>query len=337
MRAVAPASAISKQEEILRLRIAGLGAGVVIAVVVGFALVSFASAHAKVTEVEWDNETNPTKVTATAVENIANVAGTFSLKVYNSDNVEVDKGDTTIDPTNAMKMSVSVNANLPTGIYRVDWATVSADDGDAANDSLQLGLREAIPTPTPSPLHAASVTVTLSALNGSGVSGTATLTPTDDGGTDVAMHLTGLQPGTTHIEHVHMGATCSSDASQLGDHLVDLEDLTVDSSGVGTSDTDADIDFLTIADGTNKIVVHAGPDASTDANKVPIACGAIPSALTATAAPTGGATPTHTASGLPSTGGPTADSGSSWVMLILAGAVLLTVGGVGFTFARRMR
>ncbi len=305
----------------LTLRIAGFSGGVIVAILAALAAVTIVSAHAKVTEVAWDNPTNPTKVTATAVEEIADTAGTYSLKVYNSDNVEVDKGDTTIDPTDATMMSVSVNANLPNGVYRVDWATVSAGDGDAANDSLQLGLGVALTTPSPTPAHKASVTATLTALNSSGVSGTAVLTPTDDGGTEVVVNLTGLAPNTTHIEHVHVGATCASQASQLGDHLVDLDDITADASGNGTSDTDADVAFVTIADGTNKIAVHAGPDASTDANKVPIACGAIPSALTAAT--------------VPSTGGAPAAESSSWLLLVVSGFAISATGFAGLVLSRR--
>jgi methionine-rich copper-binding protein CopC len=315
----------------MRLRLASLGGGAVAAVVLILAIVSGASAHAKVTVVEWDNTTNPTKVTATAVEEIAATPGTFSLKVFNSSDVEVDHGDTTIDPNDATKMSVSVNANLPVGIYRVDWATVSAEDGDAANDSLDLPLGVTItPSPTPPP-HKSSVTVTLSALNGSGVSGTATVSEADDGDTQIAVSLTGLQAGTTHIEHVHMGATCSANAADLGDHLVDLSDLTVDSTGHGTSDTDADIAYLDVANGANKLVVHAGPDASTDANKVPIACGTIPTALTTAASPT------HTPAGVPSTGGQPGDSSTPWLVLLLAGALLSALGGAGLMLARRKR
>jgi methionine-rich copper-binding protein CopC/Cu/Zn superoxide dismutase len=315
----------------MRWKIAGVGGAAVAAVLVTLALATLASAHAKVTQVEWDNTTNPTKVTATAVEEIANVAGTYSLKVYNSNNVEVDKGDTTIDPNDATKMSVSVNANLPVGIYRVDWATVSADDGDAASDSLDLPLGVTItPSPTPPP-HNHSVTVTLSALNGSGVSGTATVTEADDGDTQVTVTLSGLQPGTTHMEHVHMGATCSSQASELGMHLFDLDDITADTSGNATSESEGDVAFLDAADGTHKIVVHAGPDASTDANKVPISCGTIPSALIASASPT------HTPASVPSTGGAPAGSSAPWLMIVLAGAFLVALSGVSLTMARQKR
>jgi methionine-rich copper-binding protein CopC/Cu/Zn superoxide dismutase len=306
-----------------------LAGGALAATVIALAAVSLASAHAKVTEVEWDNATNPTKVTATAIEDISSATGTYSLKVYNSSNVQVDKGDTTIDPNDATKMSVSVNAGLPNGVYRVDWATVSAGDGDGASGSLDLPLGVTItPSPTPPP-HKSSVTVTFSALNGSGVSGTATVSEADDGDTGVTVQLSGLPPGTTHIEHVHIGAACSSQASELGMHLFDLDDITADASGNATSTSEGDVAFLDVANGNNKIVVHTGPDASTDANKVPIACGTIPSALTTAASPT--------PRSVPSTGGPPADARTPWMMLILVGAFLVTVGGVGLTLARLKR
>jgi hypothetical protein len=48
------------------IKLGYLAGGALAATVIALAAVSLASAHAKVTEVEWDTTTNPTKVTATA-------------------------------------------------------------------------------------------------------------------------------------------------------------------------------------------------------------------------------------------------------------------------------
>jgi hypothetical protein len=77
-------------------------------------------------------------VKATAVEEIADIPGTYSLKVYDASDVEVDLGDTTIDGLDPTMMSASVTPGLAPGLYRVDWATVSADDGDEDSGSLEL-------------------------------------------------------------------------------------------------------------------------------------------------------------------------------------------------------
>lgn len=121
-------------------------------VAIGAALlgVSMALAHAAVTDVAWDNPTNPTQVIGNAQEDIQRVTGTYYLKVYNSANQEVDTGNFTVVDANRKQMTVSVQPNLPAGTYRVDWATVSDDDGDPDSGSLTLELAaQATPTPVP--------------------------------------------------------------------------------------------------------------------------------------------------------------------------------------------
>lgn len=163
-----------------------------------------------------------------------------------------------------------------------------------------------------------SVTATLTSLNGSGATGTATIKATGTG-TEITVQLAGLQPGSSHMVHVHEGPTCSSDASQLGMHTVDLTNVVADASGNGSSVTTSDKTFAQLADGAHKVVAHTGATGATDADKVPIACGAIPSS---------------TAS-LPLTGGaPTAGGGNSaW---ILVGAALAMLGVLFLVTGRRV-
>jgi methionine-rich copper-binding protein CopC len=114
------------------------------------ALTGVVSAHAVITDVEWDNPASPHKVIATSGEDeISSDPGSFYLKVYDVHGTEVDLGDAAVSESNPLQMSVSVPTNLAPGSYRVDWMTTSADDGDEANDSLTLLLPQiAAATPT---------------------------------------------------------------------------------------------------------------------------------------------------------------------------------------------
>jgi methionine-rich copper-binding protein CopC len=118
-----------------------------VAIVAALLGASMALAHAEITEVSWDNPANPTRVIGNAEEDIRSVTRTYYLKVFNSANQEVDTGNFAVADANRKQMTVSVQANLPAGTYRVDWATVSDDDGDADSGSLALELAaQATPT-----------------------------------------------------------------------------------------------------------------------------------------------------------------------------------------------
>jgi methionine-rich copper-binding protein CopC len=122
------------------VRFSYLTVGILAATILALLVVGMASAHAKVNAIAWDNPASPTKLNATAVEHISNTPGTYYLRVYNASNVQVDLGDTTINPADSTKMSVSVNAALPSGFYRVDWGTLSADDGHSDSGTLYISL-----------------------------------------------------------------------------------------------------------------------------------------------------------------------------------------------------
>lgn len=125
--------------------------GLLIATIATFGLVTMVSAHARVTYVRWDDETRPARVLATTQEHVANIPGTYWLRVYDPSNRQVDRGDTTIDPDDSTRMSVSVNEDLASGTYRVDWQTVSLEDGHESSGSLDLYLAGQSSTPTTSP------------------------------------------------------------------------------------------------------------------------------------------------------------------------------------------
>lgn len=104
------------------------------------------------------------------------------------------------------------------------------------------------------------VTVDLSEVDGSGVSGTATLTE-EDGQTMVDISLDGTPEGGVHPVHIHAG-TCDD----LGDVVFPLEDV---EEGMSSSTVDASIDDIMAAQ--HSINVHL----SADEISVYVACGEI--------------------------------------------------------------
>lgn len=74
------------------------------------------------------------------------------------------------------------------------------------------------------------VTVRLDPLKGSNASGTATLTPTDDGNLKISVHNTGMVPGMPHAQHLHGDTsgkhfTCPGDgADKDGDGFISVEE-----------------------------------------------------------------------------------------------------------------
>ena len=108
---------------------------------------------------------------------------------------------------------------------------------------------------------AGELTLELVAQNGSRQEGTATLTPTDDGGTTVAVELSN-PPDVPQPSHIH-GGTCDD----IGDVVVPLESLVA-----GRSETDVDMSIEELRNGP--LIVHAHKsEAEFD---VSVACSAIP-------------------------------------------------------------
>jgi methionine-rich copper-binding protein CopC len=138
-------------------------------------------------------------------------------------------------------------------------------------------MHEQAPVTAPAILLEGSVAVVMAPLNNSGVTGTAVARSLDGGNrSEITVVLSGLEPNTSHMTHVHVGTACVADAAQLGAHLVDLTNVQADASGRGTAITVADVPFATVANGQNKVVSHMGAAPTTDADKMPIACGAVP-------------------------------------------------------------
>ncbi|MGE3797210.1 MAG: hypothetical protein AB7G88_05145 [Thermomicrobiales bacterium] len=159
------------------------------------------------------------------------------------------------------------------------------------------------------------IIVPINELNGSGVSGDATLTDNGDGTTTIDVLVDGSTGG--HPIHLHSG-TCA----ELGDVVVALEDVDED----GASITTVDLPLSTIQDpevGPHSINIHL----SADEIATYVACGDIP---TTEVAATGGETMTTTeTTTTPATGvGSTIESTSSTLALMgmVAAALVFAVG-----------
>ncbi len=92
--------------------------------------------------------------------------GQNALEVYGPDDHRVDLDDAAIDDDDRKLMTVSLQSDLPDGVYTVRWRTLSADDGDEADGEFQFTIQadepaeETSPTtvpttaPTPAPVTA---------------------------------------------------------------------------------------------------------------------------------------------------------------------------------------
>lgn len=187
----------------------------------------------------------------------------------------------------------------------------------------------------------ASFLVLGSTAHADGVTGTATITKTDDGYSHVVVEVTGLEPNTEHMNHIHVGPSCENP----GDHLVSLENLVADAQGNATATTEARADdagqpvtFDSVTNGSRILVIHAGPDGSTEANKQHLACGVISAS--------NGADEVQVAiepetGGMPSTGSGPTSAGDNTTLAIAVASVLATAGltsaSVALALAKRSR
>jgi CHRD domain len=128
---------------------------------------------------------------------------------------------------------------------------VAACGGGAATNA-------ASPTPT--------IPFTMVAQNGSGVSGTGTIVK-GTGSFIVTIKLTGLEPNSSHISHVHNGA-----CAKAGGIAYPLSQVVADSSGAAVAQSTVPVDYSVPAGGWY-VNVHHGPDLSVPANGPSISCG----------------------------------------------------------------
>jgi methionine-rich copper-binding protein CopC len=102
-----------------------LAAGV--AVVATLLVAGVAIAHAPITYIQWDDDSNPMNVIAsTNNREMEAEPGSFYLRVYNASGSRVDTGSAVISP-DRLTIVAPLQPNLPPGTYRVDWLTTSTD------------------------------------------------------------------------------------------------------------------------------------------------------------------------------------------------------------------
>jgi len=73
------------------------------------------------------------------------------LEVYGPNDQRADQDDAAIDDDDRKLMSVSLQSDLPNGVYTVRWRTLSADDGDEAEGEFQFTIQAEEPAAEPSP------------------------------------------------------------------------------------------------------------------------------------------------------------------------------------------
>lgn len=112
------------------------------------ALGSVAFAHAEIVEctpkMNGVVETAPEKLYCEASQ--AMEATGSSLRVFDANGAQVDKGDSAVDLNDPERTLISVSldtAKMSDGVYTVKWTTVSADDGDQASGEFKFTVGKA--------------------------------------------------------------------------------------------------------------------------------------------------------------------------------------------------
>ncbi|HET7321383.1 MAG TPA: hypothetical protein VFI96_02735 [Longimicrobiaceae bacterium] len=147
-------------------------------------------------------------------------------------------------------------------------ADVPANTVADTTDTTPPTTANAMPTaPDTSTTMTAATAVTLDAVGGSGVTGTAQVSPADSK-TQVMVMLNGLEPGSAHAGHFHDG-TCASP----GKAVIALPDITAAEDGTGMATVAVDLPADSLMDGEHIIAYHQ----TTGADHGPtIVCGAVP-------------------------------------------------------------
>lgn len=177
----------------------------------------------------------------------------------------------------------------------------------------------------------APVTLTMKAVSGSKVTGTAIVTQAGNGIT-VSVKLSGFDPNTSHDGHIHTG-TCE----QQGGVVFPLTTIKADAQGAGSADTTvANASFATVSDGKHYVQYHTAsnpPGQQVSCANIPAATAGQGGGTTATPAAQGGTTATPAA---PAAGFGGSSQSDSFPMGLLAGLLVSLVGaGVGYRFVRQ--
>jgi len=113
----------------------------------------------------------PTTVTVFTAENINPDPKKSNLFVYGPGGDLISQGNAKVPLSNPREMSITIkpDASNSSGIYVVQWITVSLEDGDPAQGAFVFTVKSAVaPTPTPA---TSGTTPPPSTTSGSGTSG----------------------------------------------------------------------------------------------------------------------------------------------------------------------
>lgn len=148
--------------------------------------------------------------------------------------------------------------------HQVDTTATAVPAGTEGTAGMR-GTETGTPGATPS---GPQIAVALAPTAESGVSGEATLSEPTAGQTRVMIHLTGLQPNSSHAGHIHSG-TCASP----GPAVAPLPEATADAGGMAMVNGTASRALSEVANGSHLIAYHqnAGED-----HGPTIVCGEIP-------------------------------------------------------------
>ena len=166
------------------------------------------------------------------------------------------------------------------------------------------------------------ISVAVAAANDSGVTGRIDIFPVDGGTrTRIDAILSGLAPGSTHVDHVHASATCFE-----GSHVADLNPVVANDAGIGSASTVINVPFSIIANGNSNVLFHVNGTA--DNPGIPIACGVIPAQPAAAGGDhhddgtTGTIALPNTGSGANTAAGDVRSPLAALVLLVVAGSLL---------------
>jgi Cu/Zn superoxide dismutase len=112
-----------------------------------------------------------------------------------------------------------------------------------------------------------AVTVSIQPVNGSSVSGAATLTAQGNQ-TAVSLNIGGYPPNTSHPIHFHTG-TCANP----GPPVIPLPTMDANADGVATATAVVNVPISALRDGNHLVMTHTGPPPTIGTN---IGCGDVP-------------------------------------------------------------
>jgi len=179
------------------------------------------------------------------------------------------------------------------------------------------------------------VSVVMEAQVDKGVSGSATVSAAGGGETEVTILLSGMEPDSSHVNHIHEASGCEE--GEVEGIVEQLTNIDADATGEGSATTSVGLDFATVTDGNHVLVVRDG--ATLEEGSFAISCGVIPAADVESPTEVATDVPTEEPPGMnpPTAGTGPFDDGSApsatvIAAVLLAGVVLL---GIGWTSRER--